>query len=127
MLSFDIETEGLNSSVHRITVASIFDPERNIEKTFNFLNAADTQETERRKDEFLRHLDEAPALCCFNGVKFDIPFIVARFKVHDRQRVHAWMAKLFDLFEVCRLGFDSSCSLQSILEVCFPAHDPNAF
>ncbi len=83
----------------------------------------------RDEDEFLRHFDEAPALCCFNGVKFDIPFIVARFKVHDRQRVHAWMAKLFNLFEVCRLGFDSdsSCSLQSILEVCFPVHDPNAF
>jgi uncharacterized protein YprB with RNaseH-like and TPR domain len=120
MLSFDIETEGLNSSIHRITVASIFDPCRNIEITYNFLDTSSSgEEIEDRKREFLRHLDEAPALCCFNGVKFDIPFIVARFNVQDKMRVHRWISKLFDLFEVCRLAFDSSCSLQSILEVVY--------
>lgn len=116
MLSFDIETEGLNSSIHMITVASIFDPCRGIEITYNFMDTENEKEIEWRKCEFLRHLDEAPALCCFNGVKFDIPFIVKRFAVHDVQRVQGWISKLFDLFEVCRLGFDSSCSLQALLD-----------
>ena len=32
-------------------------------------------------DQFLQELDDAPSLCCFNGIRFDIPFIIARFSV----------------------------------------------
>lgn len=120
MLSFDLETEGLNPSIDRIAVACIYDPYRNIEVTFNFLDTDDKDIVNRRVNEFLKHLDEAPAICCFNGVKFDIPFIVERFKVPPA-RVHSWMLKVFDMFEICRLVFRSSCSLDSILQVlsCF--------
>lgn len=119
MLSFDIETEGLDWSVHRIAVACVYDPSRNIEATFNFLQCKhDELETAERINRFLKHLDDAPTLCCFNGVKFDVPFIQHAFKV-DEHRVHGWMLKLFDIYEVCRLAFGSSCSLDSLLEV-FP-------
>ena len=67
-----------------------------------------------RVDAFLADLDGAPALCCFNGVKFDIPFIASRFAVPP-ERVHGWMLKLFDMFEVCRLVYGSSCSLNALL------------
>ena len=76
MLAFDIETEGLNSNIHRITVASVYDPDRNISHTYNFV--ADEKNYESERQAFLRCLDEAPALCCFNGVRFDIPFIAQR-------------------------------------------------
>ena len=115
MLSFDIETEGLDSSKHRITVASVYDPSRGISHTYNFLDNPDTAVVQGRVDEFLQQLDDAPVLCCFNGVKFDIPFIARRFKVPS-ERVHGWILKLFDLFEVCRLVFASSCSLNALLE-----------
>jgi uncharacterized protein YprB with RNaseH-like and TPR domain len=114
MLSFDIETEGLCSSKHRITVASVYDPCRSIQKTFNFVDTNDASEIQARVDAFLQTLDDAPALCCFNGVKFDVPFIAHRFSVPS-ERVHGWMLKLFDIFEVCRLVYGSSCSLNSLL------------
>lgn len=114
MLSFDIETEGLSAAKHRITVASVYDPARNIQRTYNFVDDSDTSVHEERIRCFLQTLDDAPALCCFNGVKFDIPFIAERFSVSP-ERVHGWMLKLFDIFEVCRLVYGSSCSLNNLL------------
>ncbi len=75
MLAFDIETEHLDSRVGRITVASVYDPDRGIEKTFNFIR--DESRFEEERDAFIRCLD-AELLCCFNGVRFDIPFIAQR-------------------------------------------------
>lgn len=116
-MSFDIETEGLNFLEHAIATACVYDPDRGIERTFQFLDTDDDKEISERVEEFLNLLDEAPALCCFNGVKFDIPFIAHRFQVQE-SRVHQWMLKVFDVFEVCRLGFGSSCSLDALLKVC---------
>ena len=113
MLSFDIETEGLDWSVDRIAVACVYDPSRNIAATYNFMD--NEAERQNRVEAFLRQLDEAPSLCCFNGVKFDVPFIKHAFNVDDA-RVHKWMLKLFDIFEVCRLALGSSCSLDNLLK-----------
>lgn len=115
MLSFDIETEGLDPKKHRITVASVYDPHRSIQHTYNFLeHEHDEQQVLATINAFLQQLDDAPALCCFNGVKFDVPFIAKRFNVSPL-RVHAWMLKLFDIFEICRLVYGSSCSLNALL------------
>lgn len=65
-------------------------------------------------EEFLLILDQAETLCSFNGVKFDIPFIVQQFGV-PACRYEPWIIKLFDYFEICRLVFASSCSLNNIL------------
>jgi uncharacterized protein YprB with RNaseH-like and TPR domain len=112
MLAFDIETEGLDSRKCAITVACVYDPARNIRKTFNFI--ADPSKFEERKQEFLRMLDEATSLCAFNGVRFDVPFIAARFGVNP-ERQGRWVMKLLDLFEVCKLALGSSCSLNNLL------------
>ena len=113
MLAFDIETEGLNSREHRIIVASVYDPDRQVQQTFNFM--ADPAKFESERDAFLRVLDEAPSLCSFNGVRFDIPFIAAQFNVCP-QRQGQWVLKTLDLFEVCKLCFGSSCSLKNLLQ-----------
>ncbi len=76
MLAFDIETEHLDSRKGRITVASVYDPDRGIQKTFNFIR--DESKYEQERDAFIKCLDDAPVLCCFNGVRFDIPFIAQR-------------------------------------------------
>jgi DNA polymerase III epsilon subunit-like protein len=111
MLSFDIETTGLNKKKDRITVASVYDPDRNIKKSFNFM----LDDRDSNISEFLAHLDDAVYLCAFNGVRFDIPFIVHHFSV-ERERYTKWFLKIFDYFEICKLGFSSSCSLNKLLE-----------
>jgi uncharacterized protein YprB with RNaseH-like and TPR domain len=79
MLSFDIETEGLNKYSDRISVACIYDPDRNIQKSFNFLRK--DEDTKKNIEDFLKELDDAESLCSFNGARFDIPFIIQRFNV----------------------------------------------
>jgi uncharacterized protein YprB with RNaseH-like and TPR domain len=91
MLAFDIETEGLLSDVDDITVASVYDPERGIRKTFFFIREGYNRQ--ENIDSFLEILDDAPSLCCFNGVRFDIPFIIARFKVAP-ERYTKWLLKV---------------------------------
>ena len=76
MLAFDIETEGLDSRFDEITVASIYDAAKGISRTFNF--ATDQSPDQKERTDFIRALNEADALCCFNGVRFDIPFIARR-------------------------------------------------
>ena len=49
MLSFDIETEGLDSRQHRITVASVYDPHRGISRTYNLVNTDDRDEIKSRR------------------------------------------------------------------------------
>jgi uncharacterized protein YprB with RNaseH-like and TPR domain len=97
MLAFDIETQGLHSDVDDITVASVYDPARDIKKTFFFIR--DGHDRQQNIDDFLKILDDAPSLCCFNGVRFDIPFIIARFSV-PQERYAKWFIKVICLF-VC--------------------------
>lgn len=88
MLSFDIETEGLDSKVHAITVACVYDPDAGIKRAFNLKlggggggvpdGGGGGDAVKEAAEEFMRHLDDAPTLCSFNGARFDIPFIVAR-------------------------------------------------
>lgn len=112
MLSFDIETEGLNKFSDRITVACIYDPDRGLQETFNLVHGDDP---DSRARDFLDHLDKADSLCAFNGARFDLPFIIHRYSVpHDRYA--GWFLKLFDYFEVCKILFGSSCSLNKLLE-----------
>jgi len=68
MLSFDLETTGLNPATCAITCACAYDPERGIERYFLFPLGDDPE-------EFLQLLDEADRLCAFNGARFDIPFL----------------------------------------------------
>jgi len=133
MLAFDIETEGLQQG-DAITVASIYDPERQepphiwvryiaslthtrilrgIKKSFFFTRSE--EEANVNKEEFLRHLDEAEVICCFNGVRFDLPAIIDRFHV-PRERYEPRFFKVTDLFEICKCVFGSSCSLNKLLE-----------
>lgn len=109
MLAFDIETMGLDQERHAITVAAICDRGRGVRRCFNFMQGG-----WQEQEDFLRELDEAEALCSFNGAKFDIPFIAVQMKV-PRERYERWMLKLFDYYEVARLCFGSSMSLGKVL------------
>ena len=111
MLAFDIETEGLDKYVHKITVACVYDPDNNIKKGFNFTVRSAYAENVA---EFLELLDKADVLCAYNGARFDLPFIIEQFGI-PQSRYSAWFCKLFDYFEVCKVLLGTSCSLNMLL------------
>ena len=54
--------------------------------------------------------DNAFSLCAFNGVRFDIPFLVTAFSL-DSARVSEWVFKTSDILEFSRLILSSTFSL----------------
>ena len=110
MLAFDIETlTGLDPMQpgNRVTVAAVYDPARGIERVFNFLRGDDPE-------AFFAVLDEAERLCAFNGARFDIPFIQRHWRV-PLARAQAWLVKLFDVFEACKVALGVTFSLNALL------------
>ena len=106
MLAFDIETTGLKPG-DSITAACVFDPTRNIKKTFIFALGASPI-------EFINELDEAEQLCAFNGARFDIPFIQREWNV-PAEKIQQWRLKLFDIYEICTQTFKKGFSLNQLL------------
>lgn len=111
VISFDIETEGVDIENDDITVACIYNPLR--KRTFYFRHP--DHDRQENIEEFLGELDRAHMLISFNGVYFDIPFIARKFDV-EAGRYTAWVCKTFDYFMICKLVFESSCSLNKLLE-----------
>lgn len=109
MLAFDIETTGLDPPKDKITVAAVCDRQHGSRRCYNLLTGGDDA-----AEEFLCELDRADALCGYNAVRFDIWFIVRACNVPPH-RYEPWILKLFDLFEIARLGFASSCGLGQLL------------
>ncbi len=107
MLAFDIETEGLDPSVHAITCACAYDPDAEIAQTFIFAKGDS-------REEFMLLLDRAGTLCAFNGVRFDVPFMARSWGV-DIARVAGWMLKLVDVYEATRLCIGRGFSLNALL------------
>jgi len=106
VLAFDIETTGL-SITDTITCVSAYDPDASI-------HYSSSTPYGTRLDDFVQLLDDAPLLCAFNAVRFDIPFIARRWKVSDRQ-AGAWVAKLIDPFEMSKLAIGKTFSLNALL------------
>ena len=106
MLSFDIETTGLNPT-DRITAACAYDPVEKIQATFIFPTGGDPE-------EFMQLLDNAQTLCAFNGARFDIPFIQRAWGVPE-DRVARWILKLVDVYDMCYLVFKKGFSLNRLL------------
>lgn len=107
ILAFDIETTGL-SEQDTVTCVCAYDPDRNID--FRMCTPDGS-----KCDAFVRLLDEAPALCAFNGVKFDVPFLSRRWGVPPEQ-ARAWVCKLVDPYESCKLALQNTFSLDRLLE-----------
>lgn len=106
MLAFDLETTGLDPASDEVTCACAYDPENGVDIIFFF--ARDPPEA------FFELLDRAQRLCAFNGARFDLPFLQARYAIPDA-RVGGWTLKLYDLYEISRLGFESGFSLNALL------------
>lgn len=106
LLAFDIETTGLSES-DTVTCVCAYDAERGID-----FRACTPQGGVC--DEFLQLLDEAPLLCAFNGVMFDLPFLAKRWSVPS-ERVARWVVKLLDPYQACKLALGVTFSLDRLL------------
>jgi DNA polymerase elongation subunit (family B) len=107
VLAFDIETTGLDAETCDVTCACAYDPDRGIERSFVFSQGGSPE-------EFVSLLDEAPRLCAFNGVRFDVPFLAKRWNISD-EKVGQWMLKMIDPFEACKLALGQTFSLNKLL------------
>ena len=113
MTGFDLETMGLDASVHGITAASLYNG-LGLSKSYVFKNE-DAEEDRALRDEFMQYLDDAPALCAFNGLRFDIPFMAKSWDV-PLERITGWVLKLTDVFEICKAGIGQTFSLAKLLQ-----------
>jgi hypothetical protein len=119
MLTFDLETSGLDPCRHLITCAAVFDPNAEIEQVFFFARLDENRRLVPmldRADEFMLLLDRADRLCAFNGARFDLPFLQHQLGASP-DRVRQWRLKLHDVFEACKLALDVTFTLKSLLEV----------
>jgi hypothetical protein len=107
VLAFDIETTGLDAETCEVTCACAYDPDRGVERSFVFSQGGDPA-------EFMALLDDAPLLCAFNGVRFDLPFLARRWGVPD-EKVGSWVRKMVDPFEGCKLALGQTFSLNRLL------------
>lgn len=114
MVAFDIETMGLNPLKERITAAAVYSGD-GLCKVFVFKDE-DKEADARLREEFISILDAAPRLCAFNGVRFDIPYIIKHWRL-DPARAHAWVRKTVDIFESCKLGLRQTFKLAQLLSV----------
>ena len=108
ILAFDIETTGLHASA-TVTCVSAWDPDRGV-------NFCESTPDGMPVTTFINFLDEAPLLCAFNGVRFDVPFLARCWGLSD-SRVASWIIKLVDPFESCKLALCKTFSLDSVLRV----------
>jgi uncharacterized protein YprB with RNaseH-like and TPR domain len=114
MVAFDIETMGFKAGVEPITAAAVYDG-LGLSKIFLF-KGEDRDTDLALREEFLSILDAAPRLCAFNGVRFDIPYIIKDWGL-DPARAHALVAKTVDVFEACKLGLGQTFKLEKLLAI----------
>jgi len=137
MLAFDIETMGLDAKKHAVTVVCtecLFTGKRH---AFEFeklaakrraLMHSDMDEDEREAELLILEeehdvllqgmidlFDQAPSLCAFNGVRFDLPFLMQAFDIPGT-KVAAWVLKMTDILEASRLLHKQTFKLDLLCE-----------
>jgi len=86
IIILDIETSGLDAQEDHITCIGCLDPERGITQFTHSAEAFRTEPLMAEKDileHFFAYYHPKMALITYNGVKFDVPFILARAELHD--------------------------------------------
>ena len=105
MLAFDIETTGLDPADSVVTVVCTQNYHTGERCAYEFarVRAHEPQNESLLREELVRAFDEAPSLCAFNGVRFDIPFLHKALNLSEATTA-AWLLKTTDILEAARLG-----------------------
>ena len=115
MLTFDLETSGLDGSRDRVTCICLYDATRGIKETFVFDQPPLSEDSLCKQAQVTFRLDEAEQLCAFNGARFDIPFLAKSWKI-STQHITEWLVKLVDIFEACKLALNITFPLNLLLQ-----------
>lgn len=115
MLVFDIETTGLDSANHEVTVVCTEDFHSGEKKTYNFgvLGIDDDVKRSSLLQSLVSDFNNAKYLCAYNGIRFDLPFMQRALEIPSAV-VTAWVLKTVDLLEYLRLSGMSWSSLDAI-------------
>lgn len=122
MLAFDIETTGLSAlNGDVITVICTEDYHTRQKHAYEFARHRNSPDTlQALTDTVIAAFDAAPALCAFNGHKFDIPFMATALSI-PYEKVRAWKNKMTDILEHCRDKYQHTFSLNLLCEWnCIP-------
>lgn len=114
-VALDIETTGLDRVRDEITVVCLYghlDGETVSSRTFNLLAGG----REAAAAEIAALLDGAERVSCFNGTRFDIPFLQVQLG-YDSARVGRWVAKMFDVFDIARAALQATFKLDAVLRL----------
>lgn len=109
MLFFDIETTGL-AAHDTVTVVCTEQYESSARRVFNFARAATDEERAALREELICEFDGASALCAYNGVRFDLPFMQRALAI-PVANVTQWVLKTSDILEQLRLRDNATCKL----------------
>ena len=139
MLAFDIETMGLDARRHAVTVVCTEDFHSGKKKSYEFArlraehnealefarktmldeDEADAADVQAQYDslvlELVQDFEEAASLCAFNGVRFDLPFLMHAFGI-DNATVTRWVLKTSDILECSRLVHGNTFSLNLLCQ-----------
>jgi hypothetical protein len=108
-LFFDIETTGLTAH-DTVTVVCTEEYESHARRVFNFARATTDHERACLREELVREFDDASALCAYNGVRFDLPFMQRALQI-PAENVTQWVLKTSDILEQLRLRDNATCKL----------------
>ena len=116
-VALDIETTGLNRYSEKITVVCLYghiDPasQRIASRTFNMLTGG----ADAKAEELAEILDTAERISCFNGTRFDIPFLQVQLGF-GAERVGGWILKMFDVYDIARGLLNASFKLDTVLRL----------
>lgn len=103
MLAFDIETTGLDPGKCVVTIVSTEDYKTGETKHYEFSRVR--KEAPERlgalKSELINDFNAASSLCAFNGIQFDIPFMMVSLKL-PADVITGWVLKTTDILECSR-------------------------
>jgi hypothetical protein len=112
-LVFDIETTGLSADKHKVTVVCTEDFVTGARRAFEFARYPENWATLR--DELVAAFDAARSLSAFNGIRFDIPFLVKALHI-EPARGAQWVTKTSDILEQSRLRFKTTFPLNLLCQ-----------
>lgn len=112
---FDIETTGL-SEHDKVTVVCTENYETNTRNVFNFAKAPTDEERIVLREALIVEFDSATALCAYNGVRFDLPFLQRALAI-PVETVTQWVLKTSDILEQMRLRDNATCKLDYLCTV----------
>lgn len=113
-ICFDIETTGLDALRDEVTMICSQDLATGRRTSYNFgLPSSQDQSVDALTQQLIKDFDEADYLCAFNGIRFDLPFMLQALHLHV-DVITRWVLKTVDPLEFLRLSGHSTASLDKI-------------